>query len=352
MRKEKQVKSYQRKTKSGKLVTVKAHTAKYDAAEKAKSASHKKGAGTELAVRKNKMPDYNLKMEEYLEELKKHSKGDSDRVKKDTTDSVSKKEASKKEVKKKRPVGGGTTGLEPKTKKREVKSPAKKKGLSGISASDFKEWYNGTGSAADKKVAKALRAQLGSAGYRKLENEAIDNYSSRGHLSMFKRVGGESSATTSKKSASSESKSSGIAKSSNSAKDLKVMGNDYSKITNKSLQRKITRYVQEATNWEHSKDARDYTWKDTLRALSDPGEKSVRFGVDKMISGGETSRKTTATTSVKSKKNPKEYRVSYKGSDGKVHTESFSTKEAADDFKMSTNSLPRGEFITLKTKRR
>lgn len=53
MQKEKQVKSYNRKTKSGKVVTVKAHTAKYEAANavdnKAKNrVSKKKGAGMEL----------------------------------------------------------------------------------------------------------------------------------------------------------------------------------------------------------------------------------------------------------------------------------------------------------------
>ena len=44
-----------------------------------------------------------------------------------------------------------------------------------------------------------MRAQLGRAGYRKLEDEAIDNYSSRGHLSMFKKVSGESSSKTTPK---------------------------------------------------------------------------------------------------------------------------------------------------------
>lgn len=104
------------------MVTVKAHTAKYDAAEKAKEAAKKES--------KNKTP----------------------KVKKDTTN---------------------------------------KSNISGqaFTAAEFKEWYHGTGSAADKKVAKAVRAQLGRSGYRKFEDEAINNYSSRGHLSMFKRIG-------------------------------------------------------------------------------------------------------------------------------------------------------------------
>lgn len=167
MKKEKQVKSYQRRTKSGKVVTVKAHTAKYDAAEKAKEAAKKKGAGKELEDKfgKKKMPDPNLSMNEYLDELKKGNSKKESEV----------KEAAKKESKNKTP----------KVKKDTTKS------ISGpaFTAAEFKEWYHGTGSAADKKVAKALRAQLGRSGYRKFEDEAINNYSSRGHLSMFKRIG-------------------------------------------------------------------------------------------------------------------------------------------------------------------
>ena len=43
MKKEKTIRTYQRKTKSGKITTVKSHTAKYDAAaEVAKKAARKK----------------------------------------------------------------------------------------------------------------------------------------------------------------------------------------------------------------------------------------------------------------------------------------------------------------------
>lgn len=49
MKKEKTIRTYQRKTKSGKITTVKSHTAKYDAAaEVAKKAARKKGAGGEI----------------------------------------------------------------------------------------------------------------------------------------------------------------------------------------------------------------------------------------------------------------------------------------------------------------
>lgn len=317
MKKEKQVRSYKRRTKSGKTVTVKAHTAKYEAAdEKAKEVSKKPGAGKELEERKKKPIQLELPFD------KEEEKKVLDEVK-DEEKKSEKKEANKepkketKKEKKVRPVGSGTNGPEPKKKsgakvtkdpspddpnwelkmrkkynkskgdltelknaistgkgteirkalknyksdaqKREAANPNKvhsdiangyahdllakagynqygyknskwkstthtldtktgklsapikssvkttsaKASSPAFTAAEFKEWYRGTGSAADKKVAKALRAQLGRSGYKKLEDEAIDNYSSRGHLSMFKRVSGgsEVSAKTGKSGA-------------------------------------------------------------------------------------------------------------------------------------------------------
>ena len=52
MKKEKKIKAHTRRTKSGKTITVKAHTAKYDAAEERKKAAKKKGAGDEIEERK------------------------------------------------------------------------------------------------------------------------------------------------------------------------------------------------------------------------------------------------------------------------------------------------------------
>lgn len=306
MKKEKQVRSYKRRTKSGKIVTVKAHTAKYEAAddEKAKEVSKKPGAGKELEERKKKAP-VQLEIPFGKEEEKKVLDDVKGEEKKSSKKS-SEKPAEKKTTKKVRPVGSGTNGPTPKKsdspfmkgerksdrgtyfstdtldkeyknvmsaiktgdikqinkarskysaiyshhgdhfedkkseayRKRQTDSIEKKMNALGydywgkplkknavnptgstkatktstkttvksttsepaFTAAEFKEWYHGTGSAADKKVAKTLRAQLGRSGYRKLEDEAIDNYSSRGHLSMFKRVGGGSSASTSKPS--------------------------------------------------------------------------------------------------------------------------------------------------------
>lgn len=212
MKKEKQVKSYQRRTKSGKVVTVKAHTAKYDAAEKAKEAAKKKGAGKELEDKfgKKKMPDPNLSMNEYLDELKKGKSKRSDGEGASMVEHNGKQyfvnfKTGKVETSSGKPISSNgaiakavlskhkENRVTPKDKKPMVqttKSSAKPTSSGpAFTASEFKEWYHGTGSAADKKVAKALRAQLGRSGYRKFEDEAINNYSSRGHLSMFKRVG-------------------------------------------------------------------------------------------------------------------------------------------------------------------
>lgn len=210
MKKEKQVRSYKRRTKSGKIVTVKAHTAKYEAAdEKAKEVSKKPGAGKELAERKGKWTQLEIPFD------KEEEKKVLDEVKDEEKKSTSKKSAEKKSTKKVRPVGSGTNGPTPKRKSEEKSTKRTKAETSepAFTAAEFKEWYRGTGSAADKKVAKALRAQLGRAGYRKLEDEAIDNYSSRGHLSMFKRVSGGSEV-------SAKSKSSKKSDTPNSMKDL------------------------------------------------------------------------------------------------------------------------------------
>lgn len=271
MKKEKQVRSYKRRTKSGKTVIVKAHTAKYEAAdEKAKEVSKKPGAGKELEERKKKPVQLEVpfdkeeekkvldevskedakthekeskrlhkkvaSLEKKLRDLKyvhsglkrddpkklkyakkiqelqsdliatKKASAHQDKVaysgKDDTKKSSS--SAEKKTTKKVRPVGSGTNGPTPKRKSEEkiTKTTASKPATSepAFTAAEFKEWYRGTGSAIDKKVAKALRAQLGRSGYRKLEDEAIDNYTSRGHLSMFKRVSGGSSTSAKPKS--------------------------------------------------------------------------------------------------------------------------------------------------------
>lgn len=207
MKKEKKVRTYQRRTKSGKTITVRAHTASYEAAEKAKEAAKKKGAGDEIAEKKKK--NWELPMDDFLKKLKEErdQKRDDEETK-NVEDEKPKKKSEKKTEKKtptkkttKNTAGTGTNGQESKkkttTKKTDTKADTSEP---AFTRDEFKEWYRGTGSAADKKVAKALRKQLGRSGYRKFEDEAIDNYTSRGHLSMFKRVSGGSSTGSTKES--------------------------------------------------------------------------------------------------------------------------------------------------------
>lgn len=194
MKKEKTIKTYQRKTKSGKITTVKSHTAKYDAAaEVAKKAARKKGAGGELKTRLTKMPDPKLELQNYLDELKKSRSGASS----DTT--KTKKPTPKKKLKK--PVGGGITGLEPKESK---KAPAKKQKKtapksSGLSSTEFKAWYHYPKSKEGKAAAKKLKEQVGAEKYKELNKKANDSYSSRGHISLFKSIGSDSTSKTAPK---------------------------------------------------------------------------------------------------------------------------------------------------------
>lgn len=216
MKKEKKVRTYQRRTKSGKTITVRAHTASYEAAEKAKEAAKKKGAGEELSSKVKKGDDVKLPMDEFLKKLKDERAQKLDEESKKVEDEKPKKKSKKTEKKtsdkkttKKRTVGTGTNGPEPKKKTATKKTAAKADASEpAFTRDEFREWYRGTGSDADKKVAKALRKQLGRSGYRKFEDEAIDNYTSRGHLSMFKRVSGGSSSSAKTKGAGTSTKTS------------------------------------------------------------------------------------------------------------------------------------------------
>lgn len=144
MKKEKTIRTYQRRTKTGKVVTVKQHTAKYDAAEALKEAAKKKGAGDELESLKEK----------------------------------------------------------PQTKP--VKEVAPKDDALGFTADEYKAWYHWDQDADPKnksalKVEKALKAKMGAKGYKKYFDEMSDSYSSRGHNKAFKALDAE--ATVPKKDA-------------------------------------------------------------------------------------------------------------------------------------------------------
>ena len=149
MKKEKTIRTYQRRTKTGKVVTVKQHTAKYDAAEALKEAAKKKGAGDELENLKKKVKPEKVKVEKPAEDAPDY----------------------------------------------------------GFTADEYKAWYHWDQDSDPKnkaalKVAKALRAQMGRAGYNKYFNEMTDKYSPRGHISAYKKLGSGSDAPTKSKGTS------------------------------------------------------------------------------------------------------------------------------------------------------
>lgn len=179
MKKEKQVKSYQRRTKSGKLVTVRAHSAKYDAAEKAKEAAKKKGAGGELEARSMTK-----------EALSMRGKKEADLIKEQLAKYGGEK--GKELAKEKK-----TT---PEKKSKRVASVKKQQNAktsnSPISSAEFKAWYHDPKSKEGKAAAKKLKEQVGAEKYKELNKQANSGYSTRGHLSMFKSI---STGGTSKK---------------------------------------------------------------------------------------------------------------------------------------------------------
>lgn len=129
MQKEKKIRTYTRKTKTGKTVTVKAHTAKYDAAEEARKVFAKKaGAGEELSMAKKEKvvpaanDDLGFSAEDYKAWYHWDTEGD----------------------------------------------PKNAQAL---------------------KVKKALIAKMGRSAYNKYEQQMTDSYSARGHLKGFKGVG-------------------------------------------------------------------------------------------------------------------------------------------------------------------
>lgn len=151
MKKEKTIRTYQRRTKTGKVVTVKQHTAKYDAAEALKEAAKKKGAGDELEKLKKVKPE-KVKVEKPVEDAPDY----------------------------------------------------------GFTADEYKAWYHWDQDADPKnksalKVEKALKKQMGTKAYNKYFDEMSDNYSSRGHNKAFKGLGEKLSAGEDKKASTSAS---------------------------------------------------------------------------------------------------------------------------------------------------
>lgn len=222
MKKEKTIRTYQRRTKTGKIVTVKQHTAKYDAAEALKEAAKKKGAGDEIEQRRldaewKKIEDDFMKKHPDFEAF-----DDEGNETKENAAIIKKKEA----FTKKHPSwkGGVKSGPKEKSAKRSIIEKAPKSDSSyGFTPDEYKAWYHWDQDADPKnksalKVEKALKKQMGTKAYNKYFDDLTDNYSARGHNKAFKGLS-ETLSTGEKKSGVLEASSKSEAK---SVKDLKA----------------------------------------------------------------------------------------------------------------------------------
>lgn len=192
MQKEKKIRTYTRKTKTGKTVTVKAHTAKYDAAEEARKAfAAKRGAGEEVTQRKLDAEWQKIE-DAFMEEHPDFEAFDNDGFETKENRALAKKMLafSKKHPEWKNGIASG------KSKAPKVpKTPQASKGSDlGFTEADYKAWYHWDTEADPKnesalKVKKALIAKMGRSAYNKYEKQMTDSYSARGHLKGFKGLG-------------------------------------------------------------------------------------------------------------------------------------------------------------------
>ena len=249
MQKTKTIKTFQRKTKSGKMSTVKEHSAKYDSSEDmAKEAMKKRaGAGSELekktvdkksakdiqaltehfhdmasdwsdgakgGVKKLKGPDHTVAVSRVAAELHaKHGMGaksvSESEVKAlyrkhsaDVSNLKTKKSSDKKELSKKEFEGakfpkGTKPAKETKTgsvvvNAKGYKTPTAKTSTPahGVSADEYKAWYHWDQKADPKnKVAlsaeKKMKAHMGAKAYKEHFNKESEHYTSRGHKEAY-----------------------------------------------------------------------------------------------------------------------------------------------------------------------
>ena len=245
MKKEKIIKAHTRRTKSGKIVTVRQHTAKYDAADEAKKLAKKIGAGDELETLKkrgkyevlgvdlSKMSNEDFKefASGFMDENDKPApktrgafkkwvenqnwgsegaanfrEGVAEYMKSGGAKGIvsSKKEKSTKSILNKKTPAKDAAVVEKILKEKQElfnKAHAQSKGspvknakdtsTPTISASDFKAWYHWDAAGDPKNktalaVAKKLRAKMGRSEYNKYFDEMSNSYSSRGHLKAYK----------------------------------------------------------------------------------------------------------------------------------------------------------------------
>lgn len=201
MKKEKTIRAYKRKTKSGKVVNVKQHTAKYDAAEEFKKMMQKKGAGDEL---ERKLTAKELKDVESI--VSENSELDpeylaafypelSPRMVKEVMHAYQKKTAVP------------TPAARAKAEKLPKSGP--NLGSDSISKEDYKAWYNwdmvdDPKNEAALRVKKALTKKMGAKGYAAYEKQMSDSWSARGYSKAYSALGKDAVADKTPKSLSGE----------------------------------------------------------------------------------------------------------------------------------------------------
>lgn len=201
MKKEKTIRAYKRKTKSGKVVNVRQHTAKYDAAEEFKKMVQKKGAGDEL---ERKLTAKELKDVESI--VSENSELDpeylaafypelSPRMVKEVMYTYQKKTAVP------------TPAARAKAEKLPKSGP--NLGSDSISKEDYKAWYNwdmvdDPKNEAALRVKKALTKKMGAKGYAAYEKQMSDSWSARGYSKAYSALGKDAVADKTPKSLSGE----------------------------------------------------------------------------------------------------------------------------------------------------
>jgi len=212
MKKEKTIRTYQRRTKTGKIVTVKQHTAKYDAAEALREAAKKKGAGDELEGVKKKGELDLAKIDAFKGDPNELS--DKERQAWQILTGNYPVEAESK-LRKMKSLEKVWAYADAKSKKKSsAKAPKETKvskdatdpySAHGFTKDEFKEWYEGTGSKADKKVEKALKKAMGTKAYNALSDKAADEYKEGGaHRFFTKGLEGMKSVTSKKETTTSK----------------------------------------------------------------------------------------------------------------------------------------------------
>lgn len=207
MKKEKTIRAYKRKTKSGKVVNVKQHTAKYDAAEEFKKMMQKKGAGDEL---ERKLTAKELKDVESI--VSENSELDpeylaafypelSPHMVKEVMHAYQKKTAVP------------TPAARAKAEKLPKSGP--NLGSDTISKEDYKAWYNwdmvdDPKNEAALRVKKALTKKMGAKGYAAYEKQMSDSWSARGYSKAYSALGKDAVADKTPKSLSGVAGESGL----------------------------------------------------------------------------------------------------------------------------------------------